>query len=475
MQLEMSQMKKTRALVVLSFTAAIGAAIASCMSFSSGSDNGNKGTGGSDNGGMGGMTGGGTGGTPDTGAGGMTDTGVGGSTQGTGGSAQGMGGSNRPDGGNNPGVGGATTGVGGMVAGTGGSGTPPGPCDVLAAAGNNCVAAHSTTRVLAQKYTGPLYQVCKGASAPGPNSCPGNVTMDIPAVNGYVNAMVQDTFCAGATCTISIIYDQSGMANHLHPAPAGGAKASPDNPGNATDLLTSINGHKAYGLFVKPGVGYRAGCTGCAVVTPKGTATGDTPETQYMVTSQNGLVDSCCFDYGNAETDSRDDNNGTMEAVYFGGGVVWGTGTPGGHNNGPWVMADLENGLYAGWENNQDQNISTNTPIKLPFITGVLVGDACTGVTGCGTSPTAKAGGRFALYGGDATTGALKVMYDGIRPQKAGYVPMKKQGSIILGIGGDNSDSGGGQWFEGVMATGAATIQTVNALQANIVAARYGK
>ena len=127
-----------------------------------------------------------------------------------------------------------------------------------------------------------------------------------------------------------------------------------------------------------------------------------------MVTSQNGLVDSCCFDYGNAETDSRDDGNGTMEAVYFGGGVVWGTGTPGGHNNGPWVMADLENGLYAGWENNQDQNISTNTPIKLPFITAVLVGDACTGVAGCGTSPTAKAGGRFALYGGDATTGALK-------------------------------------------------------------------
>ena len=78
MQLEMSQMKKTRALAVLSFTVAIGAAIASCMSFSSGSDNGNKGTGGSDNGGTGGMTGGGTGGTPDTGAGGMTDNGVGG-------------------------------------------------------------------------------------------------------------------------------------------------------------------------------------------------------------------------------------------------------------------------------------------------------------------------------------------------------------------------------------------------------------
>ena len=66
-------------------------------------------------------------------------------------------------------------------------------------------------------------------------------------------------------------------------------------------------------------------------------------------------------------------------------------------------------------------------------------------------------------------------MYDGIRPNYGGYVPMKKQGSIILGIGGDNSDSDGGPWFEGVMASGAATLTTVNAVQANIVAARYGQ
>ena len=83
--------------------------------------------------------------------------------------------------------------------------------------------------------------------------------------------------------------------------------------------------------------------------------------------------------------------------------------------------------------------------------------------------------GRFALYGGDATTGTLKTMYDGIRPAKPGYVPMRKQGSIVLGIAGDNSKSGAGQFFEGVMANGAATLATVNALQANIVAAGYGK
>src|SRR5438034_1059863 len=52
----------------------------------------------------------------------------------------------------------------------------------------------------------------------------------------------------------------------------------------------------------------------------------------------------CCFDYGNAETDSRDDGNGTMEAIYFGNIRVWGYGT----GNGPWIMADLENGLYSG-------------------------------------------------------------------------------------------------------------------------------
>jgi hypothetical protein len=353
------------------------------------------------------------------------------------------------------------------TAGVCAGGTVAGVCDTLATAGNPCVAAHSTVRALYGAYTGSLYQVCKGSFVAGPSSCKGT-TMDIGVVTGgYANAAAQDTFCAGGSCTISIIYDQSANGNHLKPAPGGGAVASSDNPANAADLKTTINGHEVYGVYIKTGMGYRAGCTGCGVVTPKGTATGDQAETEYMVTSQNGLVDGCCFDYGNAETDAHDDGNGTMEAVYFGGGVVWGTGSPGGHNNGPWVEADLENGLYAGWSSStQDQDILTNTPLKTNFVTAVVVGDVAAQNAGKG---------RFALYGGDATTGALATMYDGIRPAKTGYVPMHKQGSIILGIGGDNSDSDGGQFFEGVMASGAATLATVNALQANIVAAKYGK
>jgi hypothetical protein len=52
---------------------------------------------------------------------------------------------------------------------------------------------------------------------------------------------------------------------------------------------------------------------------------------------------------------------------------------------------------------------------------------------------------------------------------------MAKQGSLILGTGGDNSSSGGGCFYEGAMATGVATKATIDALQASIVAAGYGK
>ncbi len=245
----------------------------------------------------------------------------------------------------------------------------------------------------------------------------------------------------------SEIYDQSGQGNDLEPAPKGGFKTTPDNPASAGALPLTINGHPAYGILIKAGIGYRTGCSGCNIKTGNGMATGDEPQTMYMVTSQKNLVDGCCFDYGNAETDSNDDGNGTMEAVNFGAGVVWGTGNGG--EPGPWVMADLENGLYAGWENGQDQNISTNQPLKFDFVTAIVLGD---------TQDKNNGKGRFALYGGDATSRCdvrqLTTMYDGIRPEETGYVPMRKQGSLILGTGGDNSDADGGQFYEGAVATG---------------------
>jgi hypothetical protein len=366
------------------------------------------------------------------------------------------------------GGGGATGGTSGGDAGGGNSTSVPAtpPCDLFEAAGHPCVSAHSTVRVLRSAYSGPLYQLCKGAARAGPSSCQGE-TLDIGVVEGgYADAAAHAAFCGSAQCTITKLYDQaaheSGPQNDLEPAPPGGNKPSPGDPVNAMNLPVTINGHEAYGMLFRPGMGYRTGCNDCNVKTGNGTAVGDEPESMYMVTSQHDTINGCCFDYGNAETTCNDDGNGTMEAVYLGMGVVWGTGS----GEGPWVMADLENGLYAGWENGQDQNISTNTPLKHDFVTAVVVGY---------TRDENAGAGRFALYGGDATSGTLKTMYDGIRPEKPGYVPMKKQGSIILGIGGDNSDGDGGRFYEGVMVTGAASKQTVDALQAAIVAAGYGR
>ena len=52
---------------------------------------------------------------------------------------------------------------------------------------------------------------------------------------------------------------------------------------------------------------------------------------------------------------------------------------------------------------------------------------------------------------------------------------MKKEGAIVLGTGGDNSFMGVGDFFEGAMTAGYASDATDTAVQANIVAAGYGR
>src|SRR5471030_1488752 len=76
--------------------------------------------------------------------------------------------------------------------------------------------------------------------------------------------------------------------------------------------------------------------------------------------------------------------------------------------------------------------------------------------------------------GGDAQTGELKVMFDGPRVN-ATYDPMRKQGAILLGNGGDNSNGSAGTFYEGAM-TAAGTFPkdaTDQLVQANVVAANY--
>lgn len=313
-----------------------------------------------------------------------------------------------------------------------------GPCDIFSHAGTDCVAAHSTIRALFGSYNGALYQVKRASDG---------ATKDIAvrSAGGFVNAVEQEQFCDKLDCIIFRIYDQSPRQNHLDVAPPGGAAPVPDKGVNASKLKVTVGGHTAYGAYFEKGMGYRNDKT-------SGVAVGDDPETLYMVVDGHHYNAGCCFDYGNAETDNNDQGAGTMEAIYWGAWNASQSGWSGGTGSGPWVMADLENGLWAG---NQVPYNRDNTPILADYVTAMVKGGP----------------NKFGLKGGDAQAGPLKTLYDGVRP--LGYTRMQKQGALILGIGGDNSNSAVGTFFEGAIVSGYTTDAADDAVQANIVAAGY--
>ena len=298
------------------------------------------------------------------------------------------------------------------------------------------MAAHSTTRALYASYSGPLYQVKRASDG---------ATTNISALSagGYANAAAQDWFCAGTTCVITEIYDQSGHGNNLTDAPGGGAAGGPDNLANATAAPAMAGGHKVYGVYVAAGTGYRDDST-------SGIATGDNPEGEYAIFDGTHYNAGCCFDYGNAETNNDDNGNGHMEAIYFGNIKAWGYGT----GNGPWIMADMENGLYSGVNAGYNANDPT---ISDRFTTAMIEGGP----------------NQWAILGGNAQSGGLSTFYSGPRPNVSGYNPMHKEGAIILGIGGDNSKSSAGTFYEGVMTSGYPSAATENAVQANITSVGY--
>ena len=332
------------------------------------------------------------------------------------------------------------------------SSRPKGPCDIYAAADTPCVAAHSTTRALYASYNGPLYQVRRqsdgktldiGVAQPGASSA--------HDTGGYAEAAAQDAFCANTACWITKIYDQSPKHNDLTQAPRGGFSGPAIGGFNNLPLAgmapITVMGHKVYGVFIEPGMGLRDD-------DPRGTAVDDQAEGQYWVINGQHFNSGCCFDYGNAEIDSRDDDNGTMEATYYGNSSGWFHGDA----PGPWVMTDQENNLV-GCVNPDGSKLCGHLPsISWRFVTAVAKGEPH----------------HWTTLGGDAQHGALSVLFDGPRID-ATYDPMRKQGAILLGNGGDNSNSSQGTFYEGAMTAGGTfpSDATDQQVQANVVAAGY--
>ena len=330
---------------------------------------------------------------------------------------------------------------------------PEGPCDVYERGGAPCVAAHSTTRALYAAYDGPLYQVMRQSD--GKTLDIGVVKATASDAGGYADAAAQDAFCKDTYCWITVLYDQSGKGNHLYQAPRGGfsgpAMGGYNNVPVADWAPVNVMGHKVYGIFIAPGMGLRLN-------DPVGTAVDDQAEGQYWVISGHHYNSGCCFDYGNAETDSRDDGDGTMETTYFGNQPAWYHGEA----PGPWIMTDQENNLVGCVNDDPNDKFCEGLEtITWRFVTAMADGEPH----------------HWRSMGGNAQEGDLKVYYDGgrIRNERNSYDPMRKQGAILLGNGGDNSNGSSGTFYEAAMtAPGTFPTQELNqAIQANVVAARY--
>jgi non-reducing end alpha-L-arabinofuranosidase len=315
------------------------------------------------------------------------------------------------------------------------------PCDLYAAGGTPCGTAHSTTRALYASYNGPLYQVQRSSD---------KTYKDIGLLSaaGYADSATQDSFCANTSCTITKIYDQTSYHNDMPISWGGLWKGSgpngSDSGADAKALPLTANGHKVYGIKIDPGMGYR-------VDNAKGVPTGAQPEGVYMVTSSNYTSGICCFDYGSGVNSHTDAGNGTMNAIYW-GTACWFKNCVG---TGPWVEADLENGMYH--TNTGSNRDSTNQGVHFPFVSAWLKEN--------GTS-------NFTLKYGNANSGGLTKPYSGPLPAN-GYSPMRIGNSILLGTGGDNSPYGKGYFFEGAVTIGYPADAVEDAVQADITSAAY--
>jgi hypothetical protein len=311
---------------------------------------------------------------------------------------------------------------------------------------------------LLSTYTGPLYQVRKGGTrATYTGDSPvgtvggttGGTTQDIGTVaGGYADAAAQDSFCGTSTCTVSKLYDQSGKGNDLTEAPAGnytGTAHQPDYESDATKRSLTINGHKAYALYMIAHDGYRDNAA-------SGLAKGTAAQGIYEIADGKRGGPACCWDFGNARTDNVAGGTGTMSALFFGTGY-WGKGA----GSGPWFLGDFEAGVWSGGSGASNTTNSNDPSMGVNYAFGIVK---------TSTSGTPQ----YAIKAGDATTGTLATAYDGQAPAN-----WSLSGAVILGIGGDNSNSSYGTFFEGAITAGRPSDATDNSVYANVQAAKYGQ
>lgn len=419
-----------------------------------------------------------------SGAGGASSGGAG--TEGSGG--QGAGGAS--SGGAN-GAGGANSAGGSDGAGGGGGNTPDGPCDVLQAAGHECVAAYSTIRRLLSTYSGPLYQLRVGSSEyniggervtnPAQATMPKNGTsvpyqttaevgtlIDVPqTAAGFGDSSIVTTNCPiGTTCTVAKIYDQSGKGNDLTVAKAGrndgGDYAALDDfetVMNSKAELT-VGGNAVHSLYMEARQGYRLTSPGNDV------PTGTEAEGMYLLADGTHAGAACCWDFGNVTPDPK--AYAEMNTLFL-GEAYWGNGS----GQPPWFGADFEAGVWMGgsqpsdpgWGGLDNPNPTGNP--NMPSMNGVKYALGFLKTNDNAPDYT------YALGTANiATDDTVNRAYEGPYPKDH---PPGHLGAIVIGVGGDNSNNSWGTFYEGAVYKGYPEDATELAVMQNIKAAGYGQ
>ena len=414
---------------------------------SGGATGGTKGTGGTTGGLTGGTTGGATGGTKGGATGGTTGSATGGSAGGALGGSKG-------------GATGGASAVGGSGGATSSSDLATRPCDIYAQANMPCVVAYSMVRSLSKSYSGPLFQVRAGSSSSN-STMSGGTTKDImPGSDGFVDSATVDAACGSGYCTVSVLYDHSGNGNDIKRAPkgstAGGATGGEDDYESiATKGQVTAGGHKVYSLYMNKHEGYRVQ-TG---VKGKNVPTGSQPQGTYMLADGTRSAGACCFDFGNATSNPATEWH-FMDCLCF-EASYWGKG----NGSGPWFGADFENGVWAGgskvgdpgWGGLNDAHPANpnNPSLKVPFAIGFL----------------RVKSSEYAIRVGDLSTASdLATAYLGAPP-----ATVDQRGGIVLGVGGDNSNTSFGTFIEGAMVAGYPTNDVELAVMNNVKAVGYSK
>jgi hypothetical protein len=291
------------------------------------------------------------------------------------------------------------------------------------------------TRALYAAYSGKLFQVRRASDGK---------TQDIgvTAAGGSVDMAALNTFCSGTTCSVSLLYDQSGISNDL-------PQATPANQPTIAYWSTSDGAKLPMAVTVSKQWLRNRTAT-------KKIPTGSASQTEYFVVHGNYFNSKCCYDYGNMETTIHDDGAGTMSALYFGSSTDWTKGA----GTGPWGMTDYENGLFAGAVKDPGGTNPNYPSLAYPGNNLITVLTKSNGTT------------SWALKAGNAATGPLNTYWNGALP--SGYSPLKQQGGLSLGEGGDGSNLGSGAFSEGVVIAAVTSDATDDLIQANLVSV-YGR